>query len=62
MDAVISQIHTLAQSADDAGRLEIQRALRDVQIEIQSPQDTLMGFGNSVRLETVYCLLPPITD
>ncbi|KAJ5914786.1 S-adenosyl-L-methionine-dependent methyltransferase [Penicillium tannophilum] len=47
MDAVISQIHTLVQSADDAGRLEIQRALRDVQIEIQSPQDTLMGFGNS---------------
>ncbi|KAJ6095584.1 S-adenosyl-L-methionine-dependent methyltransferase [Penicillium sp. IBT 16267x] len=47
MDAVISQIHALAQSADDAGRLDIQRALRDVQMEIQSPQDTLMGFGNS---------------
>ncbi|KAJ5994420.1 hypothetical protein N7451_010144 [Penicillium sp. IBT 35674x] len=47
MDAIISQIHTLAQSADDAGRLDIQRALRDVQIELQSPQDTLMGFGSS---------------
>ncbi|KAJ5784436.1 S-adenosyl-L-methionine-dependent methyltransferase [Penicillium pulvis] len=47
MDAVISQIHTLAQSADDAGRLAIQRALQEVQIEIQSPQDTLMGFANS---------------
>ncbi|KAJ5650816.1 uncharacterized protein N7484_004539 [Penicillium longicatenatum] len=47
MDAVISQIHTLAQSADDAGRLDIQKALRDIQMDIQSPQDTLMEFGNS---------------
>lgn len=62
MDAVISQIHILAQSADDAGRLEIQRALRGVQMEIQSPQDTLMEFANSVRVEIVYCILRPVTD
>ncbi|KAJ5923572.1 S-adenosyl-L-methionine-dependent methyltransferase, partial [Penicillium verhagenii] len=56
MDAIIAQIHTLAQSTDDAGRLTIQKALRDAQIEIQSPQDVLMGFGNANLLIAMFRL------
>ncbi|KAJ5721361.1 S-adenosyl-L-methionine-dependent methyltransferase [Penicillium malachiteum] len=47
MDALIAQIQTLAHATDDAGRLNIQRALQNVQMEIQSPQDVLMQFGNA---------------
>ncbi|KAJ5646522.1 S-adenosyl-L-methionine-dependent methyltransferase [Penicillium lividum] len=50
MDAIIAQIRTLVQSADDTGRLRIEKALRDLQMEVQSPQDILMEFGNSNML------------
>ena len=48
MDSIIAQIQALAQSTDDAGRLNIEKALRKAQIEIKSPADLVMEFGNSV--------------
>lgn len=48
MDAIVAQIHDLAKSADEATRMEIQRALRQVQQEYQGPKEVLMDFANSV--------------
>lgn len=48
MDAIVAQIKDLAHSADDAGRLSIIRALRDVQLEFISPQDTMMEMASTV--------------
>lgn len=48
MDSIVTQIRALAQSADETGRLEIQKALRDIQLEIQNPKDIIMEIGNSV--------------
>lgn len=48
MDSIITQIHALAKTSDEVGRLEIQQALRDVQMDLQSPKDLLMGLANSV--------------
>lgn len=48
MDSIATQIRALAQTADEAGRLEIQKALRDIQLDIQNPKDVIMEIGNSV--------------
>ena len=58
MDAIIAQIHSLAQDTDEAGRLNIIQSLQKVKIEIQSPQDTFMELavpvgGHIVRPEVV---------
>lgn len=50
MDAIISQVRDLAQSADETTRLDIQRALRQVQIELQSPKEVFMDLANAVFL------------
>ncbi|KAJ5090818.1 hypothetical protein N7532_009502 [Penicillium argentinense] len=47
MDSIVSQIHSLAQSTGEAGRLEIQRALRQTQVELQSPIEVLFELVNS---------------
>lgn len=48
MDSIVTQIRALAQSTDETGRLEIQKVLRDIQLEIQNPKDIIMEIGNSV--------------
>lgn len=48
MDSIVTQIRTLAETTDEIGRLEIHKALRDIQLEIQSPKDVLMELVNSV--------------
>ncbi|KAJ5175128.1 S-adenosyl-L-methionine-dependent methyltransferase [Penicillium canariense] len=50
MDSIVAQIHALAETSDEVGRLEIQKGLRDVQMEIQSPKDLLMSLANSQLL------------
>lgn len=48
MDAIVTQIRVLAQSADEATRLDIQKALRQVQLDLQDPKEVLMHLANSV--------------
>lgn len=50
MDAIVTQIRDLAQSADEATRLDIQKALRQVQLDLQGPKEVLMELANSVWL------------
>jgi len=50
MDSIVAQIHTLAESADEAGRLSIQIALRKALSELQSPKDVVVDLINSVRV------------
>ncbi|KAJ5389685.1 S-adenosyl-L-methionine-dependent methyltransferase [Penicillium cataractarum] len=50
MDVIIDQIHALAKTSDEVGRLEIQRALHDVQMEMQSPKDLMYNLANSQLL------------
>ncbi|KAJ9325574.1 hypothetical protein DTO027B5_6314 [Paecilomyces variotii] len=47
MDSIVSQIRTMAKDADEVGLLQIQKALRDIQTEIQSPKDILIEFANA---------------
>jgi demethylsterigmatocystin 6-O-methyltransferase len=48
MDPIIAQIHTLAKTADEAGRLNMIKMLRQVQFELQSPKESLMEIAGSV--------------
>lgn len=48
MDSIVAQIRILAETTDEVGRLEIHKALRDIQLEIQSPKDVLMELANTV--------------
>ncbi|KAH8432484.1 uncharacterized protein LDX57_010121 [Aspergillus melleus] len=47
MDAMLPQIHSLSQNADQAGRRSIQRALRRILLEIQDPKDIFYQLLNS---------------
>ncbi|CAI7613307.1 unnamed protein product [Penicillium discolor] len=42
MDSIVAQIQAIAQNTDEAGRLNIIRALKQVKVELQSPRDTLL--------------------
>ena len=50
MDATVSQIRGLAKDADEATRMKMLAALRQVQLELQGPRETLMDLANSVCL------------
>lgn len=50
MDAIITQVQALATEADEAGRMEILKALRDLQYRVETPKDTFMRFYNAVSL------------
>jgi hypothetical protein len=56
MDSIIAQIQALAKTSDDAGHLEIKKALADVQLELQGPKDLLYNLANSVSAFAVYLL------
>ncbi|CAI7626596.1 hypothetical protein PCG10_005652 [Penicillium crustosum] len=42
MDSIVAQIQAIAQNTDEAGRLNIIRALKQVKVELQSPHDTFL--------------------
>lgn len=48
MDAIVTQIRDLAQSGDEATRLEIQTALRRAQLDLQGPKEVFTDLANSV--------------
>lgn len=48
MDSIVTQIHALVQSTDEEGRREIQRAVRQLQLDLRGPQEVLFDMGNSV--------------
>lgn len=56
MDSIIDQIRALAKKSDETGHLEIQKALTDVQVELQGPRDLLYSLANSVSSFAVYSL------
>lgn len=49
MDSIVAQIQAIAQNTDEAGRLNIIRALKQVKVELQSPRDTLLELAVPVR-------------
>ena len=57
MDSIITQVQDLAEKADDKGRLDIQTALRDLQLRLETPKDSMMRLLNSVSEELVAFLL-----
>ena len=48
MDPIATQILALAANADDAGRVAILQAIRDIQRSVETPKDTFMRFHNAV--------------
>ncbi|KAJ5997257.1 hypothetical protein N7499_006437 [Penicillium canescens] len=42
MDSIVAQIKALADTADEAGRLEIIETLRQMKVDLQTPKDALM--------------------
>lgn len=49
MDSIVAQIQAIAQNTDEAGRLNIIRALKQVKVELQSPHDTFLELAVPVR-------------
>lgn len=48
MDSIVSQVQTLADRADEAGRNDILRTLRDLQHQLETPKDLFLKLYNSV--------------
>jgi demethylsterigmatocystin 6-O-methyltransferase len=48
MEGLIAQIQELARETDDAGRVEIQDALRNLQYSLESPYETLLRISAQV--------------
>ena len=42
MDSIVAQIKAFADTADEAGRLEIIKTLQQVKVDLQTPKDVLM--------------------
>ncbi|KAI1345327.1 S-adenosyl-L-methionine-dependent methyltransferase [Xylaria sp. FL0043] len=45
MDSMIDQLYALATTADDAGRHEVLDAIRELQLKLETPHDTLSRFS-----------------
>ncbi|KFY18194.1 hypothetical protein V492_00082 [Pseudogymnoascus sp. VKM F-4246] len=55
MDSIISQIQTLADNADEAGRNDILLTLRDLQYQMETPKDLFLRLYNShLQVAVVY--------
>jgi len=55
MDSIISQIRSLAEAADEAGRHSILDALQLLQSQLETPMDVLMKLYNShVQTAVIY--------
>lgn len=48
MEAILNQLRDLAGKADEAGRARLVSTLKDLQIQLESPQDTFLRLYNSV--------------
>jgi len=48
MDTIITQVQSLAASANEAGRKKLIDSLRNLQYSIETPNDTLRRFGGLV--------------
>jgi hypothetical protein len=48
MDALVDQVRSLAEKADEAGRSRIINALQALQQQLESPTDIFLKFYNSV--------------
>ncbi|KAI9039782.1 putative O-methyltransferase [Aspergillus affinis] len=53
MDTIITQVHSLSQNADQAGRRSIQHALRRLLLELQDPKDIFYQLLNGPVVLTV---------
>jgi hypothetical protein len=49
MDSIVAQIQAIAQNTDEAGRLNIIRALKQVKVDLQSSHDTFLELAVPVR-------------
>ena len=59
MDSISTQVEALAAQADEAGRVKLLLALRDLQLRVETQKDTFMRFYNSVGLSVVFCKPTP---
>jgi hypothetical protein len=59
MDSISTQVEALAAQADEAGRVKLLLALRDLQLRVETQKDTFMRFYNSVGLSFVFCKPTP---
>lgn len=48
MDSTLEQLRTLAIQADDAGRHKVLDFIRDLQLRLETPHDTLSRFSGMV--------------
>jgi demethylsterigmatocystin 6-O-methyltransferase len=48
MDSIVAQIKALADTADEAGRLEIIKTLQQVKVDLQTSKDVLMEIAGLV--------------
>lgn len=53
MDSIIAQIRALAQTTDEAGRLDMIQSLTRLKIELQSPKDVIMELAVPVGGHTM---------
>lgn len=49
MDTITTEVLAIASKADNASRVKILQAIRDIQRRVEEPKDTLMRFHNAVR-------------
>ena len=48
MDTALEQLSTLAKQADEAGRCKVLDFIRDLQVVLETPRDTLNRFSGMV--------------
>lgn len=48
MDAIMDQLRAEASKADEAGRIKLLKSLRDLQLSIETPADSLARFSGLV--------------
>lgn len=57
MDSLIAQVKEAAHTADEAGRKKLLTALRDLQHNIEKPEDTMQRVIHLVRNASLYNLM-----
>lgn len=54
MDAIITQVHDLAKTADEAGRKKILDSLRDLSYSLETREDTAQRVMYQVKICILY--------
>jgi demethylsterigmatocystin 6-O-methyltransferase len=63
MDSIVAQIKALADTAGEAGRLEIIKTLRQVKVDLQTSNDVLMEIvGLVYYLSLLYLSVLTVTE